>query len=145
MYEPIKIDITEEMLEKARKRDEGQMNHRSFMKGKGNLVGFLGEYIVKEIRPDFKHVDSYNYDFTYKHGTVDVKTKYQTVEKEPDGYYEASVDVNSMHQDVDKYIFCRIYRDKDGNYPYGWILGGITKKDFLEKARKLKKGEQDGS
>lgn len=61
----------------------------------------------------------------------------------PEGYYEASVDVNSLHQDLDYYIFCRIYK-KDETYPYGWILGGISKQEFLKSSRKLTKGQKDG-
>ena len=132
------------MIRKAQERDEGQMNKRSFMKGEGNFVGFLGEYMVESIRSDFKHVDSFDYDFSCPKGTVDVKTKHQTVPFEPRGDYEASVDVNSMHQRVDYYIFCRVFKDKTGQFKHGWILGGISKKEFLEKARRLKKGDQDG-
>jgi hypothetical protein len=144
-FKPIKVNITEEMMAKAIERDKGAYNNRSFMKGKGNVVGFLGEYIVQHIRPDFEHVDTFNYDFVSNERTIDVKTKYQTVSKDPLPYYEASVDVNSMHQDTQFYIFCRIYRDRDGNYPYGWILGGIGKEEFLKRSRRLYKGDQDGN
>jgi hypothetical protein len=143
-YRPIQVDVTKEMIAKAHERDKGKYNDRSFMDGKGNFVGFLGEYITHAVRPDFKHVDTFNYDFLWKGRTIDAKTKHQTVPQTPPGYYEASVDVNSMHQETDYYIFCRIYR-KVNEWPYGWILGGISKQDFLDKARKLTKGDQDGN
>ena len=144
MFNPIKIQITEAMVKTANERDQGAYNNRSFMNGGGNVVGFLGEYIVKEVRPDFEHVDTFNYDFISEDRTFDVKTKKQTVSRDPLPYYEASVDVNSMHQDTNYYIFCRIFSN-DGEYPYGWILGIIGKQDFLDKSRKLKKGEKDGN
>ena len=133
------------MLEKAISRDRGKYNDRSFMGGKGNVVGFIGEYIVQELRPLYDHVDSFNYDFIADGFKVDVKTKAQTVSKSPKGHYEASVDVNSMHQSTEYYIFCRVYRDKQGNMPYGWVVGSISKKKFLEKARRLEKGKPDGN
>jgi len=142
-YDPIKVLVKQYMIEKAIARDKGKYNDRSFMDGKGNFVGFLGEYITHYVRPDFKHVDTFNYDFIWRDKTIDAKTKHQTVEYTPPGYWEASVDVNSMHQETDYYIFCRIYKNGD-QWPYGWILGGISKEAFLCKSRKLQEGEQDG-
>lgn len=151
MYLPHEVRITPEMIQKATERDKGKYNNRSFMDGKGNFVGFLGEYITQYIRPELIHVDSFNYDFLLGKKKIDVKTKYQTIAYAPKGYYEASVDVNSMHQETDYYIFCRIYREEhliDGKteykYPYGWVLGGISKESFLKESRKLIKGELDG-
>lgn len=142
-FAPIRIDISQEMLKKARERDNGKMNGRSFMNGYGNFIGFLGEYIVHSVRPDFKHLDSYDYDFLMGNQKIDVKTKKQTVNQTPLSTWEASIDVNSLHQDANYYIFCRILKVGD-EYPWGWILGGISKSDYINKARKLTKGDLDG-
>ena len=140
-----KLDITEEMLELARGRDHGAYNSMSFMDGKGNIVGFLGEYMFKAICPQVEHVDSFNHDFEYNGITVDVKTKIQTVPHEPKGYYEASVTMDSLgHQHPDWYVFCRIYK-KDNAYLYGWVLGKISYKKLMEIGRRLKKGEDQGN
>lgn len=144
MYRPIKVKITDEMMKAARDRNLGRYNDRSFMDGDGNMVGFLGEYMVLSLRPDYEHADSYDYDLIADGFKVDVKTKAQGVSRAPSDYYEASVDVNSMHQNTEYYIFCRIYQDKQGNMPHGWVLGSISKKKFLKKARRLNKGEPDG-
>lgn len=64
-YNPVKVDINTEMIERAVARDHGKYNNRSFMDGKGNIVGFLGEYITNFIRPDFKHIDTFDYDFLW--------------------------------------------------------------------------------
>ena len=141
--DPIKVIITPDMIEKAKERDKGKYNNRSFMNGDGNFVGFLGEYIVSFLRPDLIHVDCFNYDFLFRNLKLEVKTKHQTVPHSPRGDYEASVDVNSMHQETDFYIFCRIYKIKN-EYPYGWVMGGISKANFLIQSRKLIKGDKDG-
>lgn len=143
-YKPIKVDISAEMIEKAKLRDKGAYNNRSFMNGHGNLVGFLGEYITLAYRPDFQLINNFNYDLLFKDYRIDVKTKHQSVPQDPMGYYEASVDVNSLHQELDFYIFCRIFKKSDNEFPYGWILGAISKDDFFKYARKLKKGDADG-
>ena len=140
--------ITEEMLSKSSERDHGKYNDKSFMNGLGNIPGFLGEYILADIRPDLKHVfTSYDYDFLQADGntTVDSKCKTHKVPKAPLWNHEASICVDSLHQQVDNYVFSRVYYDKlNGCYPYGWIIGGISKKEFFEKARPLKKGQRDG-
>ena len=145
MYNPIKIQITPEMLERAKSRDCGQMNSKSFMKGKGNIVGFLGEEMVQSLSKDFIWKDSYDYDFSFKGRTVDVKSKYQSSPLPPKPNYEASIGKDSLHQRTEFYIFCRIYRDKDGNYPHGWILGAISKEEYFKKAHKLLKWQIDPS
>lgn len=143
-FNPIKVQITQEMLDKAKARDDGQMNFRSFLKGKGNIIGFLGEYIVQSVRSDFKNVDSYDYDFLIGSQKIEIKTKSQSADQTPLSNWEASIDVNSLHQDTNFYIFCRILK-KDDQYPYGWILGGISKKDYIDKSRRLAKGDFDGN
>ena len=146
MYKPLQIQITPQMLQSAKSRDCGQMNSKSFMKGEGNITGFLGEEMVKSLSEDFVLIDSYDYDFLFRgRYKVDVKTKYQTMSFAPKPNYEASVGKDSLHQRTDYYVFCRVYRDRNGEYPYGWILGFMSKKRYLESCHKLLKGEIDPS
>ena len=142
MYSPVKIQITPEMLMFATARDCGQMNSKSFMKGKGNIAGFLGEEMLKSYLPNLLLIDSYDYDFLYLDKyKIDVKTKFQSVNWAPKGTYEASVAKESLHQRCDYYVFCRIYRDPQISYPHGWILGFMSKKRYLERANFLKKDD----
>lgn len=134
------------MLQNAKSRDCGQMNSKSFMKGKGNITGFLGEEMVQSISTNFELIDSYDYDFLFKDKyKIDVKTKYQTVDFPPKPTYEAPIGKDSLHQRCDYYIFCRVYRNPQGEHPYGWILGFMSKKKYLTLAKKLNKGEVDPS
>lgn len=135
------------MLEKANARDNGAYNDQSFMNGKGNVVGFLGEYMVAQAFPKFNHVDTYNHDFECGDITIDVKTKTQNVDFEPKGEYEASVTNESLnHQHPDCYIFCRIYKNKHTNkYEYGWILGAISYDDLMREGRQILKGTDEGN
>ena len=146
IWEPSeKVIVTTDMLAKATARDQGKYNDKSFMDGEGNFPGFLGEYIVGVWRPDWKHVlDSYDYDFlTAKGSTVDVKTKYTTSDS-PRGSWMASVCRDSGHQRVDYYVFVRVFRDENGNYPFGRIYGAMSKVEFMKKATFYKKGEKEG-
>lgn len=133
------------MLKNAKERDCGQMNKRSFMKGAGNIIGFLGEEMVKKYSKLFIADESYDHDFLINGKGVDVKTKRQTVSYDPKENYEASVAMTSMHQDTDYYIFCRVFKDESGNFPYGWIIGAISKKDFVKRSTAMTKGQLDKS
>ena len=148
-YKPIKVIITKEMIETAIARDPGKYNENSFKHGAGNVVGFLGEYMFQKVRPDFKHIDNFDCDFEGaskgKPITVDVKCKTQSVPFEPKGYYEASICKDSLHQKTDGYVFCRAYYDKEKDtFPYGWVIGSISRKEYFEMARYLEKGTKDG-
>ena len=140
----IEILITDTMLQAATKRGQYQMNRNSFMKGAGNLPGFLGEEILKSIRPDLELKDTFDYDFISPNGkTIDVKSKVQGVDMKPAPNWMASVAEKSLHQGCDYYIFCRIFK-QGGIFVKGWIVGWISKADFVADARVMKKGEQEG-
>lgn len=148
-----KTIITPYMLEIAKARDPGKaFNSKSFMDGKGTLVGNIGDEMVKIYRPDFIPESTYDYDFVHNHkgdrNTIDNKTKYQTVDNiDRIGEWMASVCKDSVHQKTDYYTFCRVYKIKDGNgfrYPFGWVLGIISKEEFFKKATYYNKGDQEG-
>ena len=140
-----RVDITEEMLTKAKARDQGAYNKMSFLKGGGNMVGFLGEYMFHSLCPSVKHVDSFDHDFEYNGVTVDVKTKTQNKPSEPLGHYEASVTVESLKfQHPDWYVFCRIYKEA-GEYKYGWVLGKISYDELMCVGRRVFKGQDEGN
>lgn len=152
-----RVPITPEMVARARAKatKTGQMNSKSFMKGRGNFVGFLGEEIFEaelgkrlRLRKEDEHTHDYRWFVDGKELILDIKTKKTTrpyVKEE----YEASVvsyQIDGETQPVDFYVFCRIYFPPDGSDPpFGWILGKIKKSEFLAQSRFMKKGQYDPS
>ena len=147
------VKITPPMLKRAQKKSEstGQINERSFMKGKGNLTGFLGEEIFLKAFPHSEVVDDYSIDFKINNMLIDVKSKIQRVEKDPiESGYEASVPTYAKHSKTTPkngvFVFTRIFYDKEKDtYPYGWILGYMDMEEYFDSARFLKKGSMDFS
>ena len=135
----VRVEITDEMLIKARRKaiDLGLINN-SIERGDGNLVGFLGEFIAQKVIGG-RIKNTYEYDLISKDGTkIDVKTKKTSVE--PKDYYECSIANYNTKQDCDEYCFVRVKNTLD----VGWFLGRISKEEYFNKAKFLKKGDLDG-
>lgn len=133
----IVIQPTEEQKTKAIKeaREMGAIRN-SIRKGAGNAVGFLAEIMLEEYL-DCERQPCKDYDILWNGMKVDVKTKETTVP--PKDYYDCSVAKTSTHQQCDAYLFTRYI--KQGNL---YVLGWITKEDYFDKARFLRKGDRDG-
>jgi hypothetical protein len=71
----IEIKIKKEWLEDAKKKSEkmGRLKH-SILKGKGNITGFLGEYMVADYLKA-KIENTYDYDIVKCDIKIDVKSK----------------------------------------------------------------------
>ena len=97
----IKVDITQEMRDKAKEMSSEMGTIKgSFMKGQGNIYGFLGELCFLEVMKDAEHKNTYEYDLVLSDGkTLDVKTKKTTVEPKPN--YECSVSTWNLKQECD--------------------------------------------
>ncbi len=109
----------------------------SITQGEGNAAGFLGEIVVADSL-GIERLPTKDYDMALDDGrTVDVKTKRTTVV--PKEYYDCSIASTSTHQKCDYYVFTRCA--KDGTL---YILGDCGREDYFNRARFLKKGEQDG-
>lgn len=132
------------MLDRAQaKASELGVLNKSFLKGDGNLTGFLGEEIAAKIlNAKIANVDNinYNYDLILPTTgiTIDVKTKKTKVEPKP--HYECGVmDYNCSKQKCDYYAFVRIKND----YSVGWFLGVKEKYKYILEAKFVKGGTYD--
>jgi hypothetical protein len=121
----------------------------------GRYVGFLGETTVMgylnrcSIHSDWQNVaksdPNYNFDVDIKGIHLEIKSKDRKVF--PRLNYECSVADYSKVQKFDYYIFTSLARDANTvvDHHTSHILGYITKEEYMDKARFLKKGEIDGS
>lgn len=134
----IEIDITDEIISLAEEKSlqMGELKN-SITKGKGNIIGFIGEYLYHQ-KYGGEIKNTYDYDIITKDNyKVDVKTKKTSV-KPLDTYY-ASVAALNIHQKCHFYYFVRV----DIDNKKGYLLGGYNKKKFFEDAIFNKKGEED--
>ena len=131
----VKKEWKQEAKEKAKKM--GVLKH-SFMKGQGNVYGFLGEIVVANYLKA-KIENTYDYDLVKNGIKVDVKSKRCTSKPKP--YYECSVAAYNTKQKCDFYVFTRILESLDT----AWICGIIKKNDFFKNACFYKKGYTDTS
>jgi len=111
----------------------GKLN-LSFMAGERNIVGLLGEEIYSIHAPKSELHDLYDYDFTINERKVDVKTRILTHPPKPE--YEMAILLTRPDQDVDFYVFCGVH----DSFAYGWLIGWLSKKDFLEKSKFIEAG-----
>ncbi len=140
-----KVKVTNEMIRRAEEKSQwhGDINN-SIRRGKGNVVGYLGEEMALNFLSDVVEENNYDYDMvrfpdsphTY---TIDVKTKQRTVS--PRDHYTVHVTTASLHQRVDTYVFAQVNKI-EGGYE-GWILGWMDKDEYLSKAKQVRKGDLD--
>lgn len=140
----IEVEIDDEMMEAAKaKADEMGTLRRSYLKGEGNVTGFLGEFIAAKIlKANIANENevNYNYDLIIPATgiTIDVKTKKTKVKPLP--HYECGVmDYNAKTQKCDYYAFVRIKAD----YSVGWFLGVKEKYQYIREARFIPKGYEE--
>lgn len=139
----IELEITDSMVEAVTGKAKGMGAIRnSITRGSGNIAGFLGEEIALQYFSD-QNVDyspCKDYDMVVNGVKVDVKTKRRGVEPQP--HYTCHISDTSMHQQTDVYVFAQVNMR---SHPYrGWLLGWLTKEEFLDKAVFKRKGEADG-
>ena len=111
--------------------------NNSIRKGKGAIVAYIGEEVVKKVFSGEIH-DTYDYDIIYGDDVkVDVKTKERTVA--PKDHYNCTVADFNTEQNCDEYAFVSVLNDHSA----AWYLGKIAKEDFYKKAKFYKEGELD--
>ena len=133
----VPVSINLQMIENAKRLSEEQgVLNNSFMEGKGNFVGYLGEEIfLKEFGGE--RVNGYHYDVVYKDKKLEIKTKNTT--SYPRQYYMCSVSAFNPLQESDYYVFCRINQIEN----IGWICGFYPSNKYKMDAKFYRKGEFD--
>jgi hypothetical protein len=134
-----KINIKEAWVKEAKNKANqlGTLKH-SFMNGAGNLIGYLGEIVVRE-SIGAEHKNTYHFDLIKNGYKIDVKSKLCSTE--PKENFECSIAAYNTRQKCDYYIFVRIIK----NLKYAWICGAIKKENFFNMATLYKAGYKDQS
>jgi len=147
----IQVKITPNMIQSATTK-AGQLGilRNSIRKGKGNLVGFLGEEIVlayfQQEFPQAVSLNTYDHDIKINGTTFEVKTKDRTVQPTLD--YDASIAMYNTKQRADVLVFVSLYRPNKSDptlYTEGFITGWIQKNDYFFGAKMFKVGDIDPS
>jgi len=138
----IELQITDEVRRYAwaKSRDMGKLKN-SITSGDGNQCGFIGEQLASEYLGGVL-TNTYDYDILIPEGFVDCKAK--QVSSVPYPHYEVSVAQFNTFQECDYYAFMRV-EFLNNVYTRAWFLGIIRKEEYYDKARKLIKGQKDGS
>ena len=144
----VEVKFTDDMVARAKTKAKrlGSINN-SIRKGKGNIVGYLGEEIVAhymkaDIISNDEGTEKYNYDLVKDGKKIEVKSKERTVP--PKGHYDASVAETSRHQKTSIYVFTSI-QCNGGEPVRAWICGQKDAKEYFEQARFYAKGDIDPS
>ena len=133
----IEVLISDEIVNKAQaKSNELGLLNNSIREGKGNLVGFIGEFLVADYFGG-EVSNTYDYDLIIKGKKIDIKTKETTVA--PKSHYFCTVADYNTKQKCDSYYFVRVTKD----LKTGYLLGGLTKDAFYRKARFYRRNDFD--
>lgn len=133
LFENISDKLIEILIDKSNKT--GPLNNRSFMRGKRNHIGFMGEYLFSQMTRDISTYHGnieWDFDFLAKGIKVDVKTKSQGVMCDPrEGKpepFDVSIPVYSEGRNCDRYSFFRCH----SSMKMAWMIGKIDKKKYFE-------------
>lgn len=135
----MKIKVSQQNIAAMNARAEKFKVDKNTIYNYGHKYGFLCEQIFLD---NFggQLIDNNNYDILMPNGAkIDIKTKKCRMEPLPHyncGVYEYQINKSECNT----YVFFRCQEDMS----YVWILGAISKEDFLKQATLTLKGERDG-
>ena len=142
----IKVNITEAQYIRATQLYQFKSLNESITRGKGNIIGALGEIIVHDTwntHLKFPKTPSYHYDLIHekKHVKIDVKSKKISNHVVPASDFKVSISTNGLGvtQECDWYVFCYITE----NHKSGYILGWYNKHKYLTDSIYKRKGDID--
>lgn len=126
-----KIKLTENFISQCKKIADDKEFSGNFLSitNNGILQGTIGEQVVLHSINNAKLIDCLNYDLLIWGKTIDVKTRSGNTEPSP--IWEVRLPEYSLkRQQCYGYIFTCLNND----YSEIWVLGGISKKDFINKS-----------
>lgn len=139
----ISIPITDEMMQEAKFLSSNipRLNN-SITQGKGTLSGCLGEvatrmFLNEQYQSDAEIVGHYDYDILAKKKNLRIEVKTKRCTSVPRPEFECSVANFNDKQACDYYVFTRT----DSRNVY--LLGFLSRQEFLKKSRQMIKGQED--
>ena len=139
----IEINVSHEQLQRAKELYNFKVLNNSISKGKGNLIGALGEIIVLDyyILKGKKviHAQNYNYDLLIEGYKIECKTLASNVSPKLD--FNCHLSTYNDKQECDYYCFLHALND----YSKVWIKGMLPKHELNQLKVLKKKGELDGN
>lgn len=150
----VEIIITSDILESA-KSFNYPINKRSYMNGERHDVGAIGEIVVKTFFEScgyiVKYSEQYDYDLLVQTSSANLKIDVKTKKRTPCGLdkmlnyqskgYEGSVQAKNLDEIRQKDVDIFTFVNYDGLKAF--IVGYISKKEFIEKAFQIGKGKVD--
>ena len=136
------INVSEEQLERAKTLYEFKVLNNSISKGKGNLIGAIGEIVVFDYYTNkgknVIHAQNFQYDLIIENYKIECKTLASNVT--PKDYYNCHLSTFNDKQDCDYYCFLHALND----FSKVWIKGMLSKHEVNQLKTFKKKGELDG-
>ena len=141
----VTIPITQQMRAEALEHSKNiPLLNNSITQGKGTEAGSLGEVATKNFLNECYNskasiVGKYDYDIYAEKKGVKIEVKTKRCTSRPQSHYECSVANFNTRQDCDFYVFTRV--DKKNVY----LLGFLSKKEFLNRSVQMVKGQKDSN
>jgi len=136
------INVNEQQLERAKTLYEFKVLNNSISKGKGNLIGAIGEIVVFDYYTNkgknVIHAQNFQYDLIIEKYKIECKTLASNVT--PKDYYNCHLSTFNDKQDCDYYCFLHALND----FSKVWIKGMLSKHEVNQLKTFKKKGELDG-
>lgn len=139
----ITVKLTDELMERIKKHDtvDFSRSKKNIRNSGSGLIGSVGEVVsfdfYKSKGVDVKFDSAKDHDLIINGYSVEIKTK--ATNSVPKDNYLCGVPCISSHQQPDYYFFLRVNFSLKECYLLGWI----SKSDFVKKSFKKEKGEKD--
>jgi len=136
----IEINVSKEQLERAKNLYEFKVLNNSLSKGKGNLIGAIGEIVLFDYYTNkgknVVHAQDFEYDLIIEKYKVECKT--QSSNYTPKSNYDCKLSTFNDSQNCDYYCFLHVLKD----FSKVWIKGMLSKEDLNQLKILKKKGER---
>jgi len=138
----IELNVNSNQLERAKTLYDFKTLNNSISKGKGNLIGALGEIMVfdyyKNKGKEAIHAQNFNYDLLIDGYKIECKTLASNVPCQIN--FNCHLSTFNDQQDCDYYCFIHALND----YSKVWLKGMLPKHEVNQLKTFKKKGDLDG-